>query len=423
MMKISNNDKNNINNDRICKIFGNGNTYTLVNGTSSGIYAALFAVTNEGDNILVARNCTKSVSNAIELRHLNVNWMNPDIIANICIDGPIDAKKIEYELENSDVKYSAVVITSPTIEGVLSDVHSISTVCRKHGVILIVDESYGAHFSMDTRLPIGALPSGADIVIHSLSGILDGDNQTALMHVRNTNINIEQIDRYCEMFDTKEQSPLLVDNINNTIEALYENGKEKWNDFFSMRMEFMLRTGMLEKFHILSQDELNDTSFEYLDPCKIVVSLENTAHNGVEIAERMRNEYNISPFYIMDRYIVFMTKYNTSMEDWDKLAQALVELDATLISGINNAHESVNILLQSECSVFQALNSEWEEVDLMNAIGRVSADYITIRESNIPIILPGERFVTDIVDEIRGLITIGINIEGIHNGMIRIIKE
>ena len=46
-------------------------------------------------------------------------------------------------------KIRAVVIVSPTYDGVVSDVKAISEVVHKKGIPLIVDEAHGAHFGLD----------------------------------------------------------------------------------------------------------------------------------------------------------------------------------------------------------------------------------------------------------------------------------
>lgn len=68
--------------------------------------------------------------------------------------------------ENPDIK--AVVITSPTYDGVVSDVAAIASVAHAHGALLVVDEAHGAHFGFGGGFPQNAIALGADAVIVSL---------------------------------------------------------------------------------------------------------------------------------------------------------------------------------------------------------------------------------------------------------------
>ena len=53
--------------DELTKYYDSKQTYLLVNGSTCGILAAITACCYPGDKILVARNCHKSVYNAIKL--------------------------------------------------------------------------------------------------------------------------------------------------------------------------------------------------------------------------------------------------------------------------------------------------------------------------------------------------------------------
>ena len=80
-------------------------------------------------------------------------WIIPEKFERLGLfGGNIDAKSVEKLLEeNNDV--SAVWITNPTYEGVVSDVKAISAVCKKYNVPLIVDEAHGCLWNFNDKLP------------------------------------------------------------------------------------------------------------------------------------------------------------------------------------------------------------------------------------------------------------------------------
>ena len=49
-----------------------------------------------------------------------------------------------YLEENPDVQ--AFLLTSPTYDGIVSDIKAIAEVVHRHEIPLIVDEAHGAHF-------------------------------------------------------------------------------------------------------------------------------------------------------------------------------------------------------------------------------------------------------------------------------------
>ena len=90
---------------------------------------------------------------------------------------------MEKQLEiNRNIK--AVVIVSPTYEGVVSNIKEIARICHKYNVPLIVDEAHGAHFLYGDSFPKSAVQCGADIVIQSLHKTLPALTQTGLLHVQ-----------------------------------------------------------------------------------------------------------------------------------------------------------------------------------------------------------------------------------------------
>ena len=126
------------------RIFRAEQTWFLINGSTAGILAAVSACTSPGGKILMARNCHKAVYHAAYLRQLETIYLYPSREVEMGLNGGISPKEVETALEqHSDIQ--AVVITSPTYDGILSDVKSIAQAAHRHRVPLIVDEAHGAH--------------------------------------------------------------------------------------------------------------------------------------------------------------------------------------------------------------------------------------------------------------------------------------
>jgi len=110
---------------RAARLWGSDAAYFLVNGSSGGILAGIYACTRPGDQILIARNCHKSVYHAVELLGLCPIYVEPPIVSEIGMAGRISPEAVARQLEaHPDIRL--VVLTSPTYEGVLSDVEAIA---------------------------------------------------------------------------------------------------------------------------------------------------------------------------------------------------------------------------------------------------------------------------------------------------------
>ena len=149
------------------KLFGSKASFYLVNGSTCGIISAIRSVTKCGDKIILARNCHKSVYNAVSICRLKTAYISLNLDSNCLINQSISIKCVQNAIkQNPDAK--VMLITSPSYDGVVSDIKSIAKLCRDNDIILIVDEAHGAHLGFNKYLPTSAVSLGADIVIQSL---------------------------------------------------------------------------------------------------------------------------------------------------------------------------------------------------------------------------------------------------------------
>ena len=153
---------------RMANAVGAKKSYYIVNGSTCGILAAIYAACPQGATVAVARNTHKSVAHAIMLRGLKPTYIYPQNVDNLCISGQIIPKDVEKAYEQSP-EIAAVILTSPTYEGNVSNIRQIADVVHAHGGVLIVDEAHGAHLPYanhganqeETYLPYSAVREGA----------------------------------------------------------------------------------------------------------------------------------------------------------------------------------------------------------------------------------------------------------------------
>ena len=184
---------------RGAELYHSKRCFFLVNGSTCGLLAAISAATRRGDKVLVARNCHKAVYHALYMNELQAEYLYPSITKN-GIQGQITVEQVQESLyENPDAV--AVILTSPTYEGIVSDVAKIAEVCHEHGIPLIVDEAHGAHFGFGGGFPENAVKLGADAVIMSLHKTLPSFTQTALLHLTSDLIDEKRVERYLSIYE------------------------------------------------------------------------------------------------------------------------------------------------------------------------------------------------------------------------------
>ena len=184
----------------------------LVNGSTVGLLAGIRALAPFGGEVIAARNCHKAVYHALELNHLTAHWLTPPVDAAFGIYGSVAPAQVEAAL-TAHPKAACVILTSPTYEGVLSDLATIAATCHAHGVPLLVDEAHGAHY-LPLAVPYGwrggAVAAGADLVVQSPHKTLPSLTQTALLHRCGDLVDDAAVERELDVFETSSPSyPLL----------------------------------------------------------------------------------------------------------------------------------------------------------------------------------------------------------------------
>lgn len=206
--------------EKAAKIYGTKSTYFLINGSSSGIIAAVLSCVNNADKVLVWDNAHPSHANAVKLAHAEPVFYSLEKDTEWDIYTNAKPEIIEKHLKTDKIK--AVIVTSPTYEGVVSDIKAIKEVCKKSGAYLIVDEAHGALYPFCDKLPQSAIYQGADFIIQSLHKTAGGLNPTALLH-SNTDLDVQAA---LDLFTTTSPSyPLLMTIEKNVIYLNSKKGK------------------------------------------------------------------------------------------------------------------------------------------------------------------------------------------------------
>ena len=375
-------------------LFHSKKSYLLVNGSTCGILAGIRSLVSFGDQVLVARNAHKSIYHAIELNHLRPIYLNPEVDeVGICQE--ITSKSIEEELEkNKNIKL--VILTSPTYEGIISDVKKIVEVCHKREVFVFVDAAHGAHFPFVSSLSkYDAVQCGADIVVESLHKTLPSLTQTAILHVQGS-VSLEEVSRNLAIFETSSPSYLLIDSMDICFDFLLEKGKRYFSIYEDNLLLFYEKTKSFKKLKIYG----NNFSSNY-DYGKIVVLVKDTNITGRDLANILREKYNIEVEMSSRYYVILMTSVCDSKDNFQKVVGALSEIDDSL--SYQKEEGFCQFLLPDRKSfIYEVMDSKnYHFVNIFDSVGRVSLEYIELYPPGIPIIVPGEVISEDIVNRIK----------------------
>lgn len=389
------------------RLWKSNNSFFMVNGSTGGILAGIRSCTNYGDKILVARNCHKSVYNAIEICGLNPIYIMPEVSEKLPIYTSINPDKIKSIVEeNPDIKL--IVITSPTYEGVISDIRSISRISHSFNIPLMVDEAHGSHLDLSRYFQGGAIQGGADIVVQSMHKTLPCLTQTAILHLNSNLVSLSKLKRQLEIFQTSSPSYLFMSAMDCCVE-LIRNKKlfQQWNE----KLEFFReKVKGLKNLQIL-----NYTYYDNLyafDNSKIVISTTNTNMNGNILMCMLREKFNIELEMCSGDYAIAMTSMADKTENYIRLAEALCEIDKNICyTKRENLCTTITEIPQFAISPLEVQSKKGEAVKLSNAVGSISAEYVWIYPPGIPVIAMGEIISAETVTILENAKNTGLNIQ------------
>ena len=429
--------------ETVAAIYGADRSWYLVNGSTCGILSAVFAATENGGKILTARNCHKAVYHAICLNRLEAEYLYPEEITEFRINGGIRAEDVRKALEkdamrcagnSGDVrgkitKIQAVLITSPTYEGVVSDIRAIADAAHEYGIPLIVDEAHGAHLEYADQchsFPKSALEYGADIVIQSLHKTLPCFTQTAILHVKGKLVDQDRISRYLSMFQTSSPSYLFMAGMERCIRYMDGDGRNEMIRYEKRLERFMERMEGLQVLEVLDREICGKyRTVAGWDPSKIVVStMRAEDFHGEELAETLRRKYHLEMEMTAPEYVIAMTSLMDTEEGFERLGTALLEIDGVLRRRMESGRKEKAASetpegLESKLShpvrrmlICEAMDADTERTAFQDTVGKVSAEFVYLYPPGIPIIAPGEVFTDAIVEKIMAYKAAGLLVQG-----------
>ena len=412
---------------RAAALYGAGQSFYLINGSTCGLLASIFVCTDQHGKILMARNCHKAVYHAVELRELQTIYLYPQKYQikdpqekNIWtgkseINGVISPKDVENALRgNKDIQ--AVVITSPTYDGIVSDVEAIAQIVHKYEKILIVDEAHGAHFGFHPYFPENSLKKGADLVIHSLHKTLPSMTQTALLHVNKEAEKLtEQVKKYLDIFETSSPSYVFMAGMDQCVQLIKERGNELFEAYAEKLEQFREEIKDVPHIHLLPLQ-----NHEKMDSGKLIIAADGM--NGQELADLLRKEYQLEMEMAAAGYVIALTSIADTQEGFDRLKNALIHISKTISTSFVEITEKNERMSREEfqqpeqlLTISEADKCEKEIVTLAESKDRVCGEYIYLYPPGIPLVLPGERMTDRLITEIQNYQSMGLEIQGIKD--------
>ncbi len=431
--------------ERAARLYGAEETFFLVNGSTCGILAAISAVTDRQDMILAARNCHKSVYHAAFLQELEMRYLYPGEISEFDISDAVSPSAVRTALAQFP-ECRAVVITSPTYEGIIADIREIARIVHEKDRILIVDEAHGAHLGLVQDMPDNAVRQGADLVIHSLHKTLPSMTQTALLHVNGSRVNRERLRRYLRIYQSSSPSYVLMASMDACILEIKEKAEACFAQLRLHYENFMQRMEKCRYIRIGNPNAVQGKGycFRAWDICKLVISVKGTSMSGQTLYDVLRDEFHLQMEMAAAGYVLAIMTVADEEEGWQRLADALQQIDdrieekaVPMCAEASYADDRMMFRTEDAQAAFryasaqvpppvkltiaQALNKVYgsrssgtaREIPLAQAAGSISGDFVCLYPPGIPLLVPGEVIEEPVVRQIVESLQIGLCVQGV----------
>ena len=406
--------------------------YYSVNGSTAALLAAVSATVPRNGQILVARNCHKAVYHALYLRNLIPTYVYPQMDPKWWINGGISSDKVERALaENPEIK--AVLLTSPTYDGVVSDIEKIAEIVHRYEIPLIVDEAHGAHFHFSNYFPTSAAELGADLVIQSFHKTLPSMTQTAVLHNCSDRVDSRLIRRFMGIYQSSSPSYILMASMDACMEKMSSDGNEMFREFTKILEKARRRLSECKYIRLVSPEIGTAGVFDY-DRSKLLFSTRYASMTGSELAQILLEKYHIQVEMETEHYVLALAAVGDSGEGFERLCQAIEEINQEEAQKKKEKRETEEpkagrtayTSLSQFMSITEAMESKSEIRKLEESVGRISAEFGYLYPPGIPLIVPGEQITGQFIRNMRIYMEEGLYLQGLEdytNETIRVVAQ
>ncbi|MCH4887375.1 aminotransferase class I/II-fold pyridoxal phosphate-dependent enzyme [Acidaminobacter sp. JC074] len=388
--------------DELSNLLDTKESYYLVGGTTSGIYAMIMSAVQPGDTLLVARDCHRAVYDGLFLGQINAVYINPIMAFGIPMG--ITPSQVEKAIQ-AHPHVKGLVLTYPNYYGIGSDLKAIKAVLDKYNIMLIVDEAHGAHLFLSSDLMPSALEIGADIVVQSSHKSLPVMTQASVLHLNSDRISQNKLEMMLKLHQTSSPSYLLM----SSLDIGYDISKKEGKRLMENLLEEIKRIKKKHKLFLIEEDLPDGFS---LDPTKLTLLGSKYNIDPISFEEMLRMN-GIQIEFSNDKVGVLVTSIMNTQKDFDYLIKTMEMLKFKCYSGIDTIVYSDTCM--PKLSINEAYYGVHNQIKLEDACGKIAAQYIIPYPPGIPLIIPGEMFEEDKIELIKEMLAKKNNISGIES--------
>ena len=393
----------------LAQTYGAERSFFLVNGSTVGNLAMIYATCQQGDTVIVQRNAHKSIFHALELVGVNPIYIAPRWHEQSQTAGSVQLDHLKQAI-NLYPEAKAVVLTYPTYYGVVAkDLKVQISYCHERGIPVLVDEAHGTHLTVSNQLPASALDLGADVVVQSAHKTLPAMTMASFLHIKSTRVDAKKVNHYLRMLQSSSPSYLLLASLDDARQYVMNYRENDFVYLMEKRSQLIESLRTLTEFQVVEVDDL----------LKLIVRA--PGYTGFELKEALEKMQVFVELADVNQVLLILPllKYGDAYPFADlriRMKEALIQLKESPghLAQVNQTQFEMSAIIKSELSFAQIEQAEKEWVPYMRAIGRVAASTLIPYPPGIPLFIPGEKITIAKLGQLEELIAIGAAFQGEH---------
>lgn len=396
--------------EKYSRLYDVKRSYLLINGTSGGLIAAVLASVPAGKKLVMARNCHKSVFNALTLGGIEPVYAYPTMIEEYGISGPVTAEEIARCLdENPDA--DAVILPSPNYYGICSDIEAIASEVHERGKVLIVDQAHGAHLKFMTGEPKSAEECGADIVVNSTHKTLASFTQSAVLNYNSDRVKQYVLEDKLQAIQSTSPSYLLMASLDINADILEDHGEElfeAWQDNIDV---FYAKAADVPHLRLMDIPGA-------MDKTKINIDMSSYGIDGNQLEELLM-EKGIYAELVTGNILMCMTGIGNTAADFMRLYEALDEIAKSRDAKPEEKKTSDNsgAALWMKRRPLHNIPKYKKQICIDDSERAICASSLIPYPPGIPFVCPGEEIGREEIEYIKMLRSRGEKVIGVDENM------
>ncbi len=361
--------------NRVSKLYGSESSFFSAGGNTLCIQAMIRMCCRAGDKILCDRIVHRSVVSAMGLLNVTPVWVKRLVDKSTGLASQIDIPDLKFKLKaNPDVK--AIYLTSPSYYGVLQDLKLISEICRRKGVLVLVDNAHGSHLKF---LGLHPLDQGADLVSDSAHKTLPVLTGGAWLHVNKKEFKNTAKSAMALFGSTSPSYPVMA-SLDIACGWLEKNGFKEYKRL-KCRVEEINEIARRKNIFLASDSH-------FCDPTRIALGTYSIGYSGFEF-RKLLYKFKIEPELCDENYVVLIPSPHNILTDWQRLKLALESIEAKEPKTIDLKFEKTPIP-PAKATISEAILGESTQIGINECLNKIAAEVICPCPPGIPVVMPGE---------------------------------